>query len=104
MLFTKIKPTPTPVRESEPIVFVDVNPAQPTTEAPKNAKYYSSQNSRAANPEANRDTKIPQINGTANRNRQNRGRAAPGFFQTATGHAASAGTTGRRCDRKTPAI
>ena len=37
--------------------FVDVNPAQATTEAPKNAKYYSNQNSHAANPEANRDAK-----------------------------------------------
>ena len=33
MLFTKIKPTPTPVREGVPIEFVDVNPAQPATPA-----------------------------------------------------------------------
>jgi len=63
MLFTKIKPTP-PVRESEPLVFVDVNPAQATPEAPKNTKYYSSQNSRAANPDAKRDTPVPEIKGT----------------------------------------
>ena len=63
MLFTKMKPAP-PVRESEPIVFVDVNPAQATTQAPKNAKYYSNQNSRAANPDAKRDTPVPEIKGT----------------------------------------
>jgi hypothetical protein len=63
-LFTKIKPAQPTVQQTEPIVFVDVSPAQATTEAPKNAKYYSNQNSRAANPEADRDTKIPQLNGT----------------------------------------
>ena len=51
------------VQETEPVVFMDVNPEQATIEAPKNAKYYSSQNSRAANPEANRNANIPQLNG-----------------------------------------
>jgi hypothetical protein len=46
----------------EPLEFVPVE--QPSTEAPKNAKYYSSQNSRAANPNPKRDTNVPQINGT----------------------------------------
>ncbi|HLX96012.1 MAG TPA: hypothetical protein VKU37_09740 [Verrucomicrobiae bacterium] len=64
MLFTKIKPTPASVPESVPIEFVDVNPAQATPEAPKNAKYYSNQNSRAANPDAKRDANTPQLNGT----------------------------------------
>jgi len=50
-------------QNSEPQMFVDVNPEQATTEAPQNAKYYSSKNSRAANPDATRDTDIPQING-----------------------------------------
>jgi hypothetical protein len=63
LLFTKIKQAP-PVRESEPLVFVDVNPAQATTQAPKNTKYYSSQNSRAANPDAKRDTQVPEMKGT----------------------------------------
>ena len=63
MLFTKIKPAQT-LPESEPVVFVDVNPAQATTEAPKNARYYSNQNSRAANPEASRDTEVPELKGT----------------------------------------
>jgi len=62
-LFTKVKPAQPATQSSEPVVFVDVNPDQATTEAPKNAKYYSNQNSRAANPEANRDTKVPEING-----------------------------------------
>jgi hypothetical protein len=63
MLFTKIKPA-TPVRESEPLVFVDVNPAQATPQAPKNTKYYSNQNSRAANPDAKSDKPVPEIKGT----------------------------------------
>jgi hypothetical protein len=62
LLLTKTKPTP--VRESEPLVFVDVNPAQATPQAPKNTKYYSSQNSRAANPDAKRDTPVPELKGT----------------------------------------
>ncbi|MGH7991265.1 MAG: hypothetical protein ACREDS_13875, partial [Limisphaerales bacterium] len=58
----KVKPQPV-VQNNEPqLTCVEVE--QPTTEAPKNAKYYSSQNSRAANPNAKHDTKISQINGT----------------------------------------
>ena len=51
------------VQETEPVMFVDVNPEQATTETPKNARYYSSQNSRAANPEADRNANVPQLNG-----------------------------------------
>jgi hypothetical protein len=58
----KIKPPPVVQNYEEPLEFVTVD--QPSTEAPKNAKYYSSQNSRAANPDANRAANIPQINGT----------------------------------------
>src|SRR5579863_3435309 len=36
-----------PVTEELPLVFVEVDPAQAAKEAPKNAKYYSSQNARA---------------------------------------------------------
>ena len=46
------KKSPPPVQESEPTMFLDVDPDQATPDAPKNAKYYSSKNSRAANPEA----------------------------------------------------
>ena len=57
----KVVPQPT-VRQNnqEPLMFMEV--AQPTTEAPQSAKYYSSQNSRAAD-QANRDLNIPQLNG-----------------------------------------
>jgi hypothetical protein len=46
-----------------PLVFVDVNPEQAVTEAPKNAKYYSDRNSRAANPDADRNANQPKLNG-----------------------------------------
>src|SRR5439155_13306869 len=46
-----------------PLMFVDVNPAQATVEPPRDAKYYSDKNSRAANPDANLDTNIPKVSG-----------------------------------------
>lgn len=46
-----------------PLMFVDVNPAQASAEAPKNAAYYSALNSQAANPDADKDTGIPKIEG-----------------------------------------
>ncbi|MSU58307.1 MAG: hypothetical protein EXS35_09025 [Pedosphaera sp.] len=53
-----------PVTDREPpLMFVNVTPQQATTEAPKNAKYYSSNNSQAANPDADRDTDTPKISG-----------------------------------------
>ncbi|HEU6447249.1 MAG TPA: hypothetical protein VFV23_02275 [Verrucomicrobiae bacterium] len=48
-------------RTEEPVEFVMVQ--QPSTEAPKNAKYISNQNSRAANPEAKKQTENPELNG-----------------------------------------
>ncbi len=63
-LFMKPKPVQPAARASEPIVFVNVSPSQSTTEAPKNAKYYSNQNSRAANPDAKQDQKVPELKGT----------------------------------------
>jgi hypothetical protein len=45
----------------EPLEFVTVE--QPAAPPPQNAKFYSSQNAIAANPEANRDKPVPQING-----------------------------------------
>ena len=53
-----IQPPQTP---EEPLEFVTVE--QPSTEAPKNTKYYSSKNSVAANPDANRDNTLPKLNG-----------------------------------------
>jgi hypothetical protein len=57
---TKMIPQPAQAAE-EPVEFVTVD--QPSTEAPKNAKYFSDKNSQAANPDASRDTDVPQING-----------------------------------------
>jgi hypothetical protein len=55
----KVKPPP-PENKDEQLVFVDVS--QPSAEAPKNTKYYSSQNSRAADATKG-DKEIPQLNG-----------------------------------------
>jgi hypothetical protein len=50
--------------ETEPqLVFVQVDPTQASAAAPKNAKFYSSQNSVAANPDADKDTDTPKIDG-----------------------------------------
>ena len=62
MFFTKIKPAQPPVQQTE-LTFVDVNPSATPVEAPKNTRYFGTKNSHAANPEANRDAKIPQLNG-----------------------------------------
>ena len=55
--------TPPPVATQPPLMFVEVNPAAATPEPPKNAKYYSSQNSKAANADSQSDTDIPKITG-----------------------------------------
>ncbi|MCU0784101.1 MAG: hypothetical protein MUF81_08670 [Verrucomicrobia bacterium] len=55
---------PTPVNREAPLVFINVNPQHAVTEPPKNAKYYSSHSSKAANPDANRVTDTPKITGT----------------------------------------
>jgi hypothetical protein len=52
---------PPPEREI-PLMFVDVSPAQATLEPPKDAKYYSAQNSIAANPEPD-VSNVPKITG-----------------------------------------
>jgi hypothetical protein len=44
-------------------VFVEVNPEAATTEPPKDAKYYSSRNSKAANPDTQADNDSPKITG-----------------------------------------
>ena len=59
----KAQPLPPAAQNTEPVVFIDVNPEQATTEAPQNAKYYSSKNSLAANPETERNTDTPKLNG-----------------------------------------
>jgi hypothetical protein len=61
-LVPKMKTGPPAVLQNneEQLMFVEV--AQPTTEAPPNTKYYSSQNSRAAS-QTKGDKDIPQLNG-----------------------------------------
>jgi outer membrane biosynthesis protein TonB len=60
----KKKPNPAPTTATEPpLMFVEVNPAVATPEPPKNAKYYSSQNSKAANADSQLDTDTPKITG-----------------------------------------
>jgi len=44
-------------------MFLDVDPDQATPEPPKDAKYYSAKNSRAANPEADKDLNQPKLEG-----------------------------------------
>jgi hypothetical protein len=50
-----------------PLMFVDVSPEQAVAEPPKDAKFYSSKNSQASNPEATPDTGQPKIDGTQNK-------------------------------------
>ena len=52
-----------PQSRDVPLMFVDVNPAQASTEPPKNSAYYSDKNSRAANPDTTVDSTIPKIDG-----------------------------------------
>src|SRR5512143_2117621 len=63
LLKKKESPRPVP-RQDTTLMFVNVSPAQATAEPPKDAKFYSDKNSKAANPEANKITDIPKIEGT----------------------------------------
>jgi hypothetical protein len=56
------KMAPPAQKQEPPLEFVMVE--QPSAEAPDKAKYYSAQNSRAANPDASRDINVPKLNGT----------------------------------------
>ncbi len=57
----KVQPQVRP--DEVPLMFVDVSPVQATTEPPKEAKYYSDKNSKAANPDTSVDSNIPRITG-----------------------------------------
>jgi hypothetical protein len=46
-----------------PMLFVDVNPQVATAEAPKNAQYESDKNSQAGNPDVDKETGQPKIDG-----------------------------------------
>lgn len=47
-----------------PLVFVDVDASQSSPEPPKQSKYYSALNSRAANPDTRVETNVPKIEGS----------------------------------------
>jgi outer membrane biosynthesis protein TonB len=57
-------PLQPPPSEDVPLMFVDVSSAQATAEPPKNPKFYSDKNSKAANPEIDKPSDAPKINGT----------------------------------------
>ena len=61
-LFQKPRPQPEERQIEVPLVFVEVTPAQATTEVPKETKYYSDKNSIAANPDP-KDSDVPKIDG-----------------------------------------
>ncbi len=46
-----------------PLVFVDVDPSQAAKDAPKDPKYYSAFNSRAANPDVQIESNVPKVDG-----------------------------------------
>jgi outer membrane biosynthesis protein TonB len=62
VLKKKEETNPSPNQEL-PLMFVDVNPAAAVVEPPKNAKYYSDKNSKAANPDTTLDTNVPKVDG-----------------------------------------
>jgi len=47
-----------------PQLFIETTPVQAVADAPKNAQYYSDKNTAAANPDSDKDTDVPKINGT----------------------------------------
>ena len=53
------KMTPPAQKQEPPLEFVTVD--QPSTEAPKNTKFYSNNNSLAANPDADRNDNVPKL-------------------------------------------
>ena len=63
LLKKKEEPHPPRPLQDIPLMFVNVSPAQATAEPPKDAKFYSDKNSRAANPEADKITEAPKIDG-----------------------------------------
>jgi hypothetical protein len=58
----KDQPDLTAMHET-PLLFVEVDPVQTTVAPPKEAKFYSSRNSTAANPDPLKETEMPKIDG-----------------------------------------
>ena len=56
------KPDPKTQSQDIPLVFVEVNPVAAVAEPPKDAKFYSDKNSRAANPDP-AEAAVPKIEG-----------------------------------------
>lgn len=56
-----------PKPREAPLMFVEVNPNTAAVEPPKDTKYYAAQNSRAANPDAEKETDVPKISGEQDR-------------------------------------
>lgn len=49
------------------LTFVEVDPSVPTAEPPKDAKFYGTRSTQAANPDETLDTDIPKVDGTQNK-------------------------------------
>lgn len=61
-----------------PLIFVEVDPSQATPDSTQDAQYYSSLNSRAANPEPKSDLPTPKIDGKQDKVPQTMDRSTPG--------------------------
>ncbi len=59
----KKEPPPANPLPEPPLMFVDVNPAVAIAEPPPDPKFESDKNSQAANPDADKDTGMPKIDG-----------------------------------------
>jgi hypothetical protein len=59
----KVESVFVPKQAEPPLVFIDVSDTVAIPEPPKNAIGYSDKNSVAANPESNKDTNLPKIDG-----------------------------------------
>jgi len=61
---TEVARAKTAASQEAPLLFVEVNPDQVATEAPKKPKFYSSQNSQAANTDPQIETDAPKLDGS----------------------------------------
>jgi outer membrane biosynthesis protein TonB len=59
----KKKESPPPPPQETPLLFVEVTPEQAVPDPPKDAKYYATMNSKAANLEADKNVDVPKITG-----------------------------------------
>lgn len=64
----KLQNTPVAARKREvPLTFVEVDPSTSTKEQPKDARFYGTANTKAANPDANLETVDPKLDGAQNK-------------------------------------